>query len=186
MSTDVDRSLRWLYFHTHDVAGDPPAHPGAWRGNRSHEGLAGAGHVPLRTVLLDGTRSSWSRRAQGNARWDRAGSRDVSREGMASLMAVKYLVEYRRDESGWWQARIPAVRGCHTQGRTVAEARKRIREALALFVDDAKKATLVDDVKLPAEHTRVIRAFKDSQREIQAVQRRASMACLRIRETPFR
>jgi len=55
--------------------------------------------------------------------------------------AVKsYRVAYERDESGWWVATVRGVRGCHTQGRTVDEARRRIREALELFVDDARKA----------------------------------------------
>jgi len=71
--------------------------------------------------------------------------------------AVKsYRVAYERDESGWWVATVRGVRGCHTQGRTVDEARRRIREALGLFVDDARKATIVDDVKLPTAATRGI------------------------------
>ena len=48
--------------------------------------------------------------------------------------AVKsYRVAYERDESGWWVATVRGVRGCHTQGRTVDEARRRIREALELL-----------------------------------------------------
>jgi predicted RNase H-like HicB family nuclease len=61
-----------------------------------------------------------------------------------------YHVAYVRDESGRWVASVREVRGCHTQGRTVDEARRRIREALALFVSNARSAKLVDDVKLPA------------------------------------
>ncbi len=58
--------------------------------------------------------------------------------------AVKsYRVAYERDDSGWWVvATVRGVRGCHTQGRTVDEARRRIREALDLFVDDARKVPL--------------------------------------------
>jgi predicted RNase H-like HicB family nuclease len=62
--------------------------------------------------------------------------------------AVKsYRVAYERDESGWWVATVRGVGGCHTQGRTVDEARRRIREALELFVDNARRAPIVDDVK---------------------------------------
>jgi predicted RNase H-like HicB family nuclease len=61
-----------------------------------------------------------------------------------------YRVAYERDETGWWVASVRSVRGCHTQGRTVDEARRRIVEALELFVDNARKATLVDEVKLPS------------------------------------
>jgi predicted RNase H-like HicB family nuclease len=55
-----------------------------------------------------------------------------------------YKIDYVRDESEWWVASIREVPGCHSQGRTIDEARRRVREALALFVDDAKSATLVD------------------------------------------
>src|SRR6266516_2402542 len=61
-----------------------------------------------------------------------------------------YHVVYERDESGWWVASVREVRGCHTQGRTVDEARRRVRKALELFIDDARSAKLVDNVKLPA------------------------------------
>ena len=54
-----------------------------------------------------------------------------------------YNVTYLRDESKWWVASIREVPGCHSQGRTVDQARRRVREALELFVD-AKSATLVD------------------------------------------
>ena len=42
--------------------------------------------------------------------------------------AVKsYRVAYERDESGWWVATVRGVRGCHTQGRTVDEAREQLQ-----------------------------------------------------------
>ena len=50
------------------------------------------------------------------------------------------------------------VRGCQTQGRTVEEARRRIVKALELFVDNARKATLVDEVKLTPGAARAVRA----------------------------
>jgi len=59
----------------------------------------------------------------------------------------RYRVTYERDESGWWVAAVRGVRCSHTQGRTVDEARRRIREALELFVYDARRAPIVDDVK---------------------------------------
>jgi predicted RNase H-like HicB family nuclease len=42
-----------------------------------------------------------------------------------------------------------SARGRHTQGRTVDKARRRIVEAMDLFVADAPRARIVDDVKLP-------------------------------------
>jgi predicted RNase H-like HicB family nuclease len=61
-----------------------------------------------------------------------------------------YTVRYERDETGWWVATVKEVRGCHTQGRTIDQARRRIREALGLFVENSENAKLVDDVLLPA------------------------------------
>jgi predicted RNase H-like HicB family nuclease len=43
---------------------------------------------------------------------------------MAEESMSKYHVSYERDEAGWWVASVRKVRGCHTQGRTVDEARK--------------------------------------------------------------
>jgi predicted RNase H-like HicB family nuclease len=40
--------------------------------------------------------------------------------------------------------------GCHTYGRTIDQARDRIREALGLFVSNAETATIEDDVRMPA------------------------------------
>lgn len=61
-----------------------------------------------------------------------------------------YTVRYERDNTGWWVATIKELKGCHTQGRTIEQARKRIREALCLFVDDSDEAQLIDDIILPA------------------------------------
>ncbi len=68
---------------------------------------------------------------------------------MAETMSI-YTIRYEKDETGWWVATVKEVRGCHTQGRTIEQARRRIREALGLFVDQAENAELIDDVVLPA------------------------------------
>jgi predicted RNase H-like HicB family nuclease len=88
----------------------------------------------------------------------------------------RYCVTYERDESGWWVASVRGMRGCHTQGRTVDEARRRIREALALFVDDARKAAIVDDVKLPSAVRKAIRAYASLRRKADEEDRRAARA----------
>jgi len=61
----------------------------------------------------------------------------------------KYTVIYERDERGWWVASVRGVRGCHTQGRTLEQARRRVREALGLFVKDADTADLAAQIRLP-------------------------------------
>ena len=59
---------------------------------------------------------------------------------MAETAVKTYRIAYERDESGWWVASVRGVRGCHTQGRTVEEARRRVIEAMELFVGDARTA----------------------------------------------
>jgi predicted RNase H-like HicB family nuclease len=91
----------------------------------------------------------------------------------------RYRVVYERDESGWWVASVKGMRGCHTQGRTVDEARRRIREALELFVDGARKATLVDDVKLPRDAAQAVRAYASLRKKADLEDRRAALAARR-------
>jgi predicted RNase H-like HicB family nuclease len=87
-----------------------------------------------------------------------------------------YKVVYDRDESGWWLARVPSVPGCHTQGRTVDEARRRIREALGLFVDDAGKTRLVDAVRIPASAKQAVRRYWSIRKRAAAEEKKASAA----------
>ena len=65
-------------------------------------------------------------------------------------MVTTYQVIVERDGSSWWLARIPAVPGCHTQGKSIDQALHRIREALDLWVEDADRATLEPDIRLPS------------------------------------
>jgi predicted RNase H-like HicB family nuclease len=73
---------------------------------------------------------------------------------------MTYRVQVERDESGAWIARVPAVPGCHTYGRTLRQVRGRIREALTLWVDDADTVDLEWHVRLPAAVRKEIRTAK--------------------------
>jgi predicted RNase H-like HicB family nuclease len=90
-----------------------------------------------------------------------------------------YRVAYERDESGWWVASVRGVRGCHTQGRTVDEARRRIVEALELFVDASRTATIVDDVKLPRGAAQAVRTYGTLRRKAEQEDRRAALTARR-------
>ncbi|HZW45783.1 MAG TPA: type II toxin-antitoxin system HicB family antitoxin [Dermatophilaceae bacterium] len=65
------------------------------------------------------------------------------------------MSEYRaviyRDEDGYWVADFPDVPGCHTQAKTLAVLRERMREALDLFVDDAGTCNIVEGFNLSPE-----------------------------------
>ena len=68
---------------------------------------------------------------------------------------TKYTVHFERDESGWWVAtsKVAPFKTAVTQGRTIGQARERIREAIGTLLDDEKVATaakLVEEIRLPA------------------------------------
>jgi len=63
--------------------------------------------------------------------------------------------------------------GVHSQGRSISQARNRVREALALFVDDADTAEITDDIKLPP----VVRKFT---MKVEAVTRDAERSLARM------
>jgi len=88
----------------------------------------------------------------------------------------RYTVQYERDEAGWWVATVRGVRGCHTQGRTLDEARRRIREALTLVVRDAKTIALVDAVRLPVTVRRTVVQFQAARARAEREQARARTA----------
>src|SRR6266513_6087339 len=71
-----------------------------------------------------------------------------------------YRVVFERDESGAWLARVPSLRGCHTHGRTLDQARRRIREALSLWVDDAEEAVIEEEIRLPAAARQALQRAK--------------------------
>ena len=98
---------------------------------------------------------------------------------MVEEVVKTYHVTYERDESGWWIASVRGLRGCHTQGRTVDEARRRIVEAMELFVDNPRSAKIVDDVKLPAAVKRAVRTYTALRKRAELEDRRAALAARR-------
>jgi len=55
---------------------------------------------------------------------------------MATKREFKVIIE--QGEDGYFVASVPALPGCHTQAKTIAELRKRVREAISLCLDVAK------------------------------------------------
>jgi len=83
---------------------------------------------------------------------------------------------FRRDESGTWIVSVPSVRGCHSYGRTIEQARARIHEALRLF--DADSDDLAEDIRLPAQLREAVRRARRARMRSEA-QRSAAQAELR-------
>lgn len=98
---------------------------------------------------------------------------------MVEEVVKTYHVTYERDESAWWVVSVRELRGCHTQGRTVEEARRRIVEAMEPFVDNARSARILDEVKLPVAAKKAIRAYATLRKKAEQEDRRAALAARR-------
>jgi predicted RNase H-like HicB family nuclease len=85
---------------------------------------------------------------------------------------VTFKVVFEPDGGGW-HVTIPSVKGCHSWGQSLGQARRNIREALACCVDvfgtaeqaDAAAASAVfaEDVKLPPTARAAVQRHKRAQ-----------------------
>ncbi len=57
-------------------------------------------------------------------------------------MGRDFTVIVERDEDGYYVASVPALAGCHTQARSLDELIARVREAIAVCLEDADAAAL--------------------------------------------
>jgi predicted RNase H-like HicB family nuclease len=95
----------------------------------------------------------------------------MSKVGRITMAKTKtYKVVFERDERGLWVAGVESVPGCHTQGRTIAQARERIREALSLFDAHANKARFQERVRLPSNVNRLILAQRSARSKQQTLE----------------
>lgn len=46
-----------------------------------------------------------------------------------------FTVLIERDEDGYYIGSVPALRGCHTQGKTIDELLRNVKEAIELCLD---------------------------------------------------
>jgi len=59
------------------------------------------------------------------------------------MKTVNFDVILEKDEDGWYIADVPALQGCHTQGKTKKEVMKNVKEAIELCLEvqqEKKKA----------------------------------------------
>ena len=61
---------------------------------------------------------------------------------------MKYKVFFIKGEDGYIVAECPAIPGCISQGRTIEEAKKNIKEAIELSLECYK-----EDKKFPEDRT---------------------------------
>ena len=51
-------------------------------------------------------------------------------------MTTDYDVVVERDSDGFYVASVPALHGCHTQARSLDELMERVKEVIALCVEE--------------------------------------------------
>jgi predicted RNase H-like HicB family nuclease len=51
-------------------------------------------------------------------------------------MMREFSVVIERDEEGFYVASVPALPGCHTQARSLDELMERVREAIAVHLEE--------------------------------------------------
>jgi predicted RNase H-like HicB family nuclease len=89
---------------------------------------------------------------------------------------AKYTITYDRDESGAWIAKVRGVPEAHSYGRTIEQARARVREALSLWRTNAETAEFADDIRLPTQASSVVKAFIQARKRADSEQLRAQKA----------
>ncbi len=77
-------------------------------------------------------------------------------------------------EAGWWTVTIAEVPGCISQGRGIAQARARVREALGLFVDGAEHVELRDEYRLARAVQRAVDLYRKRRADAERVATAAS------------
>ena len=55
------------------------------------------------------------------------------------MKTYRFQVIIELDEDGYYVADVPALQGCHTQGKTFEEALENIREVIALCVEELQE-----------------------------------------------
>jgi predicted RNase H-like HicB family nuclease len=99
---------------------------------------------------------------------------------------AKYKVIYKLDEAGDWIASVRGLRRCRGRGRTIRQARKRLRAALGRYDEEPHRADLVEDVKLPAPARTLLVRHWAARRRARAEKKRADAATLQAVEALLR
>jgi hypothetical protein len=80
---------------------------------------------------------------------------------------AEHRVVYRRNAAGDWVASVPGRRRHRGQGRTLRQARQRLRAALARLVDDPFEIDFVEDVRLPPPARALLVAHWKARRRLE-------------------
>jgi hypothetical protein len=88
---------------------------------------------------------------------------------------AQYYVTYKKHGRGW-RASVKGYRRAHARGRTIRQTRVRLRQALALLLDDASTIDFVEDVRLPGTARRLLGRHWAARRRVSGAQSQADAA----------
>ena len=89
---------------------------------------------------------------------------------------AEHRVVYRRNAAGDWVASVPGRRRHRGQGKTLRQARRRLRAALARLVGDPFEIDFVEDVRLPPPARALLVAHWKARRRLERETGRADLA----------
>jgi predicted RNase H-like HicB family nuclease len=89
---------------------------------------------------------------------------------------AEHRVVYRRSAAGDWVASVPGRRRLRGQGRTLRQARQRLRAALARVVEDPFEIDFVEDVRLPPPARGLLVAHWKARRRLERETQLADLA----------
>lgn len=55
-----------------------------------------------------------------------------------SAKVLSFTVVFEQDEDGYFVASVPSLSGCHTQGKTFEQAKRRVKEVIELCLEEEK------------------------------------------------
>lgn len=63
---------------------------------------------------------------------------------LAKIKNKKFPIIVEKDESGFYIVECPVFRGCYTQGKTIDEALKNIREVIELCLEEPENREILE------------------------------------------
>jgi predicted RNase H-like HicB family nuclease len=69
----------------------------------------------------------------------------ITMDGAQDALSRRYTASYSQDQDGYWNVEVLEEQGCHSYGRSLLEASRRIREALAGWIETVHGVPVPDD-----------------------------------------
>lgn len=71
----------------------------------------------------------------------------MKKTSLTKIRGVQLPVVVEKDEDGFYVVECPLFQGCYTQGKTLDEALKNIREVIELCLEEKENKTALRDYK---------------------------------------